>query len=62
MKVTVQKTMNAQDPTRAHATDAGLDLYVPEGQGCLVRPGAAYTIDFGARAAIPEGDTIVALS
>lgn len=55
MKVTVQKTMNVQDPTRAHATDAGLDLYVPEGQACLVRSGAVYTIDLGVRVAIPDG-------
>lgn len=55
MKVTVQKTMNVTDPVRAHDTDAGLDLYVPEGQGCLVRPGAAYTIDLGIRVAIPDG-------
>lgn len=55
MKVTVQKTMNVPDPVRAHDTDAGLDLHVPEGQGCLVRPGATYTIDLGVRAAIPAG-------
>lgn len=55
MKVTVQKTMNVQDPTRAHSTDAGLDLYVPEGQTCLVRRGAVYTIDLGVRVAIPDG-------
>lgn len=55
MEVTYQKTMNVQDPTRAHATDAGLDLYVPEGQGCLVRRNAVYTIDLGIRVAIPDG-------
>lgn len=55
MIVTIQKTMNVQDPTRAHATDAGLDLYVPEGQTCLVRSGAVYTIDLGVRVAIPDG-------
>lgn len=55
MKVTIQKTMNVQDPVRAHDTDAGLDLYVPEGQGCLVRQGAVYTIDLGVRVAIPDG-------
>lgn len=55
MKVTIQKTMNVQDPTRAHDTDAGLDLYVPEGQTCLARPGAVYTIDLGIRVAIPDG-------
>lgn len=55
MKITIQKTMNVQDPTRAHATDAGLDLYVPDGQSCLVRTGAVYTIDLGIRVAIPDG-------
>ena len=55
MKITIQKTMNVPDPVRAHDTDAGLDLYVPGGQGCLVRPGATYTIDLGVRAAIPDG-------
>lgn len=55
MKVTIQKTMNVQDPVRAHDTDAGLDLCVPEGQTCLVRRGAVYTIDLGVRVAIPDG-------
>lgn len=55
MKVTIQKTMNVTDPARAHNTDAGLDLYIPEGQGCLVRPGAVYTINLGVRVAIPDG-------
>nr|DAU69751.1 MAG TPA: dCTP deaminase dUTPase [Caudoviricetes sp.] len=55
MKVTIQKTMNVLDPVRAHDTDAGLDLHVPEGQTCLVRRGAVYTIDLGVRAAIPDG-------
>lgn len=55
MRIICQKTMNVEAPTRAHATDAGLDLYVPEGQGVLVRPGAVYTIDLGIRVAIPDG-------
>ena len=55
MKITIQKTMNVQDPVRGHDTDAGLDLYVPEGQGCLVRRGAVYTIGLGIRVAIPDG-------
>lgn len=55
MKITIQKTMNVESPTRAHDADAGLDLYTPEGQGVLVRPGAAYTIDLGIRVAIPDG-------
>lgn len=55
MRITYQKTMNVESPARAHDTDAGLDLYVPEGQGTLVRPGAVYAIDLGVRVAIPDG-------
>lgn len=55
MKVTIQKVMNVESPTRAHSTDAGLDLYVPEGQGRLARRGAVHTIDLGIRVAIPDG-------
>lgn len=55
MKITIQKVMNVEAPTRAHDTDAGLDLHVPEGQTCLVRRGAVYTIDLGLRVAIPDG-------
>ena len=55
MKVTIQKTMNVPDPVRAHDTDAGLDLHVPAGQGCLVRRDAVYAIDLGVRVAIPDG-------
>lgn len=55
VKVIIQRTMNVESPSRAHNSDAGLDLYVPEGQSCLVRSGAVYTIDLGIRVAIPDG-------
>lgn len=55
MKVTIQKTMNVPDPVREHDSDAGLDLYVPAGQGCLVRRDTVYAIDLGIRVAIPDG-------
>lgn len=55
MKVVIQKVANVEAPTKAHDTDAGLDLHVPEGQACLVRRGAIYTIDLGVRVAIPDG-------
>jgi len=55
MEATYQKTMNVPSPSLAHDTDAGLDLYIPEGQTCLVRRGATYTIDLGVRVAIPDG-------
>lgn len=55
MKITIQKTMNVPTPTRGHDDDAGLDLYVPEGQAGLIRRGAVYTINLGVRVAIPDG-------
>lgn len=55
MKVTIQKIANVPAPARAHDTDAGLDLYIPDGRGCLVRPGDTYLIDLGVRVAIPDG-------
>ena len=55
MKVTIQKVMDVESPTRAHTADAGIDLYVPEGQGRIVRCGAVHTIDLGIRVAIPDG-------
>ena len=55
MKVTIQKIANVPLPARAHDTDAGLDLYIPDGRGCLVRPGDTYLIDLGVRVAIPDG-------
>ena len=55
MKITYQKTLDVQDPTRAHDGDAGLDLYIPEKGGRIVGPSAVYTIDLGIRLAIPDG-------
>lgn len=40
-------------PTRAHSTDAGLDLYSPVDGA--VFPGDSLTIDTGVHVAIPEG-------
>lgn len=55
MKITIQKTANVELPARAHDTDAGLDLYVPEGGDIQVFPGAVHTIDLGVKIAIPDG-------
>lgn len=55
MKVTIQKVTDVKAPTRAHATDAGLDLYIPEGHGRFIPPGSVHTIDLGIRVAIPDG-------
>jgi dUTP pyrophosphatase len=42
-------------PTRAHKTDAGLDLYCPLGQGQVVRAGGSAVFDTGVHIELPEG-------
>lgn len=42
-------------PVRAHPTDAGLDLFAPEGTKLIVWPGGHAVIDTGVHVAIPEG-------
>lgn len=46
-------TPTAKLPTRAHATDAGLDLYSDE--ACVLAPGELRIIKTGIRLAVPEG-------
>ena len=43
----------AKMPTRAHSTDAGLDLYCV--QGVIVEPYSSATIDTGVHVALEEG-------
>ena len=40
-------------PTRAHTTDAGLDLYAP--QRCVIHANSWMAIDTGVHVAVPEG-------
>lgn len=42
-------------PTRAHKTDAGLDLYCPEGQGRVVKAGSSEIFDIGVHIELPYG-------
>ena len=43
-------------PARAHAADAGMDLFMPEGvESQAVFPGGSITIDTGVHVEIPEG-------
>lgn len=40
-------------PTRAHSTDAGLDLYSPA--ECIIPPGGSILINIGVHVALPDG-------
>lgn len=42
-------------PTRAHAVDAGIDLYAPKGTHTVIYAGGAETFDTGVSVQIPEG-------
>ena len=55
----VKLTDGAKAPTRAHATDAGLDLYAMHGG--LVRAGATATFNTGVCVALQEGTAGVLL-
>ena len=49
----IQLDENSLMPTRAHATDAGLDLYAPYGQE--IPPKRSATFDTGVHIQLPEG-------
>lgn len=53
MKIKVMLDKGAEMPTRAHATDAGLDLYTRE--FLVIKPGSSATVDTGVHIQIPEG-------
>lgn len=53
MKLKVKLDPGAIMPTRAHSTDAGLDLYATERR--LIWPGMSAEFDTGVHIAIPEG-------
>ena len=52
-KVNVMLDKGAFMPTRAHSTDAGLDLYCPEGQGQVVPAKGSAVFDTGVHIELP---------
>ena len=53
MKIKLDK--GAHMPTRAHETDAGLDLYCPEGQAQIVPAKESAIFDTGVHIELPNG-------
>lgn len=53
MKLRVKLDEGAKMPTRAHDTDAGLDIYAPE--SVIIYAGDSATIDTGVHIEIPQG-------
>ena len=53
MKIRIKLDEGAKMPTRAHATDAGLDIYTPE--SIILYAGNSVEIDTGVHIEIPKG-------
>ena len=53
MKILFTLDDGATAPTRAHSTDAGLDLY--SSRGCPINPGERRLVSTGVHVAIPPG-------
>lgn len=53
--VKVKLNPGAKAPTRAHETDAGLDIYCPDGCGQIIEAKDSVTIDTGVCVEIPRG-------
>ena len=53
MKILFTLQSGATAPTRAHSTDAGLDLY--SSRGCPINPGERRLVGTGVHVAIPPG-------
>ena len=53
LKIRIKLDRGAQLPTRAHRTDAGLDLYARE--PAIIQPGESHCFDTGVHVEIPEG-------
>ena len=55
-EINIMLDAGAITPTRAHETDAGLDLYIPMQENTIVAfPRDSITIDTGVHVEIPEG-------
>lgn len=54
------KTRDVKSPTRAHATDAGIDFFVPNDfEGVTLKPGEDVCIDSGIKVIVPEGYALI---
>lgn len=54
------KTRDVKSPTRAHATDAGIDFFVPNDfEGVTLKPGEDVCIDSGVKVIVPEGHALI---
>lgn len=55
----IYKSRRVKTPTRGTARSAGIDFYVPEGEGGLLEPGQSMNIPSGIYVKLPEGTALV---
>ena len=60
MELKYIKTRDVKDPIRGHATDAGIDFFVPNNFGAVtLEPGQDILIDAGIRVVVPKGYALI---
>ena len=57
-KIIFERLTNVQMPSRAHATDAGLDFYIPMDLNYIIKNGKNINIGLYTRNMEPTNDTI----
>lgn len=59
----ILKVRDVKTPTRAHATDAGIDLYIPQDfPAQVLNPGQSVLIPSGVKARVPQGHALIAFN
>lgn len=54
------KTRDVKSPVRGHATDAGIDFFVPNDyERCWLKPGEDVLVDSGIKVIVPEGYALI---
>lgn len=53
------KTGDVKDPTRAHASDAGIDLYTPNNETTIIKAGEHGFINLKIKSTFPEGHVLM---
>lgn len=59
----IVKVRDVKTPSRAHSTDAGIDLFIPEDfQPQTLEPGHSVLIPSGIKARVPKGHALIAFN
>ena len=62
MELRFTKVREVKSPSKAHAVDAGIDFYVPQGEGRWLNPHERVNIPSGIKMHVPDGWALVAMN